>query len=104
MTKQIKENNEWIKQKLEKIWDENQADYFINNPARFAANKTEALKFDAQNEGQIQTFKKSNVKSFSKANNAFSIWESIRDDTRRKLKNLNLESDLQVFSFDFFWF
>lgn len=98
MTKQIDENSDWVKEHLKQVWDENQAEYFakpsrlINKPNE-ANEKCQVGKFITNADSKKQ---KENSTLASKGMYACSIWENIRQDSKKKLKNFNLEKELQV--------
>lgn len=113
MTKQIDENSGFIKGNLVKIWGENQAEYF-SNPARLV-NKPEdgnegngdrskliSSSIESQRKSSTKQSHKQQTQTVTASNQqnkglyAFAIWDNIREDTKRKLRNFNLEKELQV--------
>ena len=111
MSKQINENSHFIKENLEKIWGENQAEYF-SNPARLV-NRTDDAN-EATDRTKVITNRIENQRKSSKQNPtaaatssqkglyAFTIWENIREDTKKKLRHFNLEKELQVSNYIFY--
>jgi hypothetical protein len=93
MAKSISQQNEWVREHLAKLWDENQADYFTN-PARIIQKKEEIDK-NAHLKVRVN-----HINSQSKPNRtglfAYNIWDNIRDDTQNRLKPFDLEKELKV--------
>lgn len=112
MSKQINENSNFIKENLEKIWGENQAEYF-SNPARLvnrtddaneATDRTKVITNRIENQRKSSKQNPTATASSQKGLYAFTIWENIREDTKKKLRHFNLEKELQVSNYIFFFF
>lgn len=125
MSKQIDENSGWIKENLVKIWGENRAEYF-SNPAILVNKPDESMNDGSGGGGNggggggggtagvdrlksisnaVDSKRKSSKQpstataastSQNKGLYAFTIWENIREDTKKKLRHFNLEKELQV--------
>ena len=91
MSKPLLEQNEWIREKLTRLWGENQADYFVN-PSR-SMQKTAELSKDELAKSQPSLTQKLKGRS---GLYAYTIWENMRDDSQYRLKPFELDKELQV--------
>ncbi|CAF0922621.1 unnamed protein product [Brachionus calyciflorus] len=93
LSQATEEKNNWTKKQLQKLWGDNQADYFTN-PARLV-NKQE----NQSAKDDSPTHKERNVNIETKRDQkglyAYSIWDSIREDSNNKLKTFDLDKELQ---------
>lgn len=86
----ILEQNEWIREKLSKLWGENQADYFVN-PARIIQKKEKEHENDrSRNSSLANKFKT------TRGLYAYTIWDNMREETSDRLKPFDLDKELQV--------
>jgi hypothetical protein len=96
MAKSVAQQNEWVRQQLAKLWDENQADYFTN-PSRIIQKREEIDK------NEYLKVRANHINNRSKPNRtglfAYNIWDNIRDDTQNRLKPFDLEKELKVIYF-----
>ena len=87
MSNPLVEHNEWIREKLSRIWGDNEADYFVN-PNR-----------STQKINESSGTKQSSLGRKLKGRNglfAYSIWNDMRDESRTNLKPFELDKELQV--------
>jgi AAA15 family ATPase/GTPase len=112
MTKQIDEDTAWVKENLSKLWNDSQANYYTQS-----ATSVQKSFFENKEKSTIKSKDTTNEKSNRKKSLAFSlaatdmnsqvaptsrglyayqIWENIRESSNNKLKQLDLEKELQV--------
>ena len=89
MSNPLTENNQWIREKLSRIWGENEADYFVN-PNR-SSQKAKESNIDLNKQSVLSRKLKGRSGLY-----AYSIWENMRDESKTNLKPFELDKELQV--------
>jgi hypothetical protein len=87
MSNPLVEHNEWIRNRLARIWGDNEADYFVN-PNR-----------STQKSNDVGGAKQSSLGQKLKGRSglyAYSIWENMRDESKTNLRPFELDKELQV--------
>jgi hypothetical protein len=90
----IVEQNDWVHDELTKLWGDNEAEYFLN-PTIIQRDNTNST--NSYNRDEIKNTSALNVKRNQNLGlYAFEIWDSLRDEANARLKNFELDKELQV--------
>ena len=94
-TEAIVEQNDWVHDELTKLWGDSEAEYFLNPAIIQRDNNNNST--NSYNRDENKNTSALNMKRNQNAGlYAFEIWDSLRDETNARLKNFELDKELQV--------
>ncbi len=102
----IVEQNGWLHNELTKLWGDNEAEYFVN-PTIIQRDNNNNNNNNNRSTNSYNRDENKNASALNMKRNqniglyAFEIWDSLRDETNARLKNFELDKELQVCLFVF---